>query len=118
MDPKIYSLIHVFSILLLSGSIFYIAANPQKHKKAKMMAINGIVGLIALVGAFGLIAKLNTAAPQVYSYTAGWVIVKLVVWLFLMALAGMAYKKPKGFVLSSLIVSLGVALYMVYFKPF
>ncbi len=112
MDPKIYSLIHVFSILMLSGSIFYIAANPQKHKKAKMMAINGIVGLIALVGAFGLIAKLG------YEYTAGWIIVKLVVWLFLMALAGMAYKKPKGFVLSSLIVSLGVALYMVYFKPF
>ncbi|MBD5782630.1 hypothetical protein IEN85_24245 [Pelagicoccus sp. NFK12] len=112
MDPRIYSLIHVFSILMLSGSIFYIAANPQKHKKAKMMAINGIVGLVALVGAFGLIAKLG------YSYTAGWIIVKLVAWLFLMALAGMAYKKPKGFVLSGLIVASGLALYMVYFKPF
>lgn len=112
MDPKIYSLIHVFSILLLSGSIFYIAANPQKHKKAKMMTINGIVGLIAFVGAFGLIAKLG------YSYTAGWIIVKAVAWLFLMALAGMAYKKPKGFVLSGLIISVGVALYMVYFRPF
>lgn len=118
MDPKIYSLIHVFSILMLSGSIFYIAANPQKHKKAKMMAINGIVGLLALVGAFGLIAKLGKAAPEVYSYTAPWIIVKLVAWLFLMALAGMAYKKPKGFVLSGLIVAVGVALYMVYFRPF
>lgn len=112
MDPRIYSIIHVFSILMLSGSIFYIAANPQKHKKSKMMAINGIVGLIALVGAFGLIAKLG------YSYSAGWIIVKLVAWLFLMGLAGMTYKKPKGFVLSGLIISLGVALYMVYFKPF
>ncbi|MDQ8186662.1 hypothetical protein [Pelagicoccus sp. SDUM812002] len=112
MDPKIYSLIHVFSILMLSGSIFYIAANPQKHKKAKMMAINGTVGLIALVGAFGLIAKLG------YSYSAGWIIVKLVAWLFLMGLAGMAYKKPKGFVLSGLIIAVGVAVYMVYFRPF
>ncbi|EDY84949.1 hypothetical protein VDG1235_4583 [Verrucomicrobiia bacterium DG1235] len=112
MDPRIYSLIHVFSILMLSGSIFYIAANPQKHKKKKMMAINGIVGLLALVGGFGLIAKLG------YSYTAGWVIVKFVAWLFLMALAGMAYKKSKGFVLSGLIVASAVALYMVYFRPF
>lgn len=112
MDPKFYSLIHVFSILMLSGSVFYIAANPQKHKKAKMMAINGIVGLVALVGAFGLIAKLG------YEYTAGWIIVKLVAWLFIMGLAGMAYKKPKGFVLSGLIISIAVSLYMVYFKPF
>lgn len=112
MDPRIYSLIHVFSILMLSGSIFYIAANPQKHKKAKMMSITGILGLLALVGGFGLIAKLG------YSYTAGWVIVKAVVWLFLMALAGMAFRKPKGFVLSSLVVAVAIAVYMVYFKPF
>lgn len=112
MDPRIYSLIHVFSILTLSGSIFYIAANPQKHKKKKMMAITGILGLLALIAGFGLMAKLG------YSYASGWFIVKTVVWLFLMALAGMAFRKSKGFVIVSLVVSLAVALYMVYFKPF
>lgn len=112
MDPRIYSLIHVFSILMLSGSIFYIAANPQKHKKKKMMTITGILGLLAFIGGFGLMAKMG------YSYSSGWFIVKTVAWLFLMALAGMAFRKPKGFVIISVIASVAVALYMVYFKPF
>lgn len=112
MDPKIYSFIHVFSILLLTGSVFYIAANPQKHKKKKMMIITGILSLLALVGGFGLIAKLG------HSYTTPWIIVKAVVWLFISGLAGMAFKKSKSFVLTALVASVGVALFMVYFRPF
>lgn len=98
--------------MLLSGSIFYIAANPQKHKKAKMMAITGMLGLVAFVAAFGLLGKL----PMKFSDP--WVLVKVVCWLFLMVLAGMAYKKPKGFVISALIVTLGLASFMVYYRPF
>ena len=112
MDPRIYYVVHVFSMLMLIGSIFYIAANPQKHKKKKMMIITGVLSLLALVGGFGLMAKLG------YSYSAGWFIVKAVVWLFLAGLAGMAYRKSKGFVTTALIISSAVAIYMVYFKPF
>jgi len=92
--------------------VFYIASNPQKHKKPKLMVINGVIGLLALVGGFGLLARMG------YSYTAGWIIVKAVAWLFLMALAGMAFKKPKGFVIIGITVALAIALYMVYFRPF
>ena len=112
MAPQFYSLLHVFSIMLLSGSIFYIAANPQKHKKTKMMIITGVLGLVAFVASMGLIGKLG------YSFTDPWILVKFVIWLFLMALAGMAYKKPKGFVIPALIVSIGIALFMVYYRPF
>ncbi len=112
MDPRIYYIIHVLSILLLTGSIFAIAANPQPHKKKKMMALTGILSLVALVGAFGLIAKLG------YSYTAGWIIVKFVCWLFLAGLAGMAYRKSKSFVISAAIAAAAIAVYMVYYKPF
>lgn len=112
MDIRIYYIIHVLSILLLTGSIFSIAANPQPHKKKKMMALTGILTLLAFVAGFALIAKLH------YSYTAGWLIVKYVAWLFLSALAGMAYRKPKSFVIPAVIVAAGVALYMVYYKPF
>ncbi len=112
MDPRIYYIIHVFSIIMLAGSVFYIAANPQKHKKRKMMIITGILSFLVLLGGFGLIARLG------HSYTSGWIIVKMVAWLFVSALAGMAYRKSKSFVLSALTLSVGIAVYMVYFRPF
>lgn len=112
MDPRIYSLIHVLSVILLTASVLYITADPQAYKKKKMMTINGILAVLALVGGFGLIAKYN------YSYTAGWIIAKYVIWLFVSALAGMAYKKSKSFIILSLTIATGIALYMVYFRPF
>lgn len=112
MDFRIYSIIHVLSILLLTGSIFAIAANPQPHKKKKMMILTGVLSLVVFVAGFALIAKMK------YDYAAGWLIGKYVVWLFVAALAGMAYRKPKGFVVSALILAVGTALYLVYFRPF
>jgi len=112
MDSRIYFLIHVFSVIMLSGSILYIAANPQKHRKKLMMTVTGILGLLAFVGGFGLMERMG------HSYSSGWFIVKLVLWLFLMALAGMAYRKSKSFVLSALTLCVAVSVYMVYFKPF
>lgn len=117
MDPRIYSFIHVFSILLLTGSIFYIAANPQKHKKKKMMMVTGILSLLALVAAAGLLAKLYMGLPA-GGWTQGWVLVKIAVWVFITGLAGMAFRKSKAFVLSALVVAVGLALFMVYLRPF
>lgn len=112
MDPRFYSILHVFTIVLLFGAVFMIAANPQPHKKSKMMMYTGIIGTISVIAGFGLMAKYG------YSYSSGWFIVKAIVWLFVMALAGMAFKKPKVFTVASLVVSLAVALIMVYTKPF
>lgn len=117
MDPKIFSFVHVFSILMLTGSVFYIAANPQKHKKKKMMIITGILSLVALIAAGGLMG-INFKGYPAGGWTQGWVLVKLVVWLFISGLAGMAYKKSKGFVTTALIAAVAVALAMVYFRPF
>ncbi len=103
MDPKIYYFLHVFSIILLTGFTFAIAANPQKGKKK----------LMAIVGGFGLMAKLHNN-----DFGQGWVIVKILAWLFISALGGVAYKKSKSFVQTGLIVAVAVSLYMVYFRPF
>lgn len=113
MDPRIYYLIHVLSIILLTGSVFYIAANPQKHKKKKYMSINGILSVLALVGGFGLMAKLYGN-----DFSQGWVIVKIVAWLLITALAGMAFKKPKAFTILALSITVAIAVFMVYFRPF
>lgn len=117
MDPRFYSIIHVFFILLLTGSIFYIVANPQPHKKRKMMILSGIASLLALVGAAGVLGK-NFGALPAGGWTQGWVIVKLIAWLLLTGLAGMAYRISKTAVIWSTVALTLIALYMVYFRPF
>ena len=113
MDPKLYYFLHVFSVILLAGFTFAIAANPQKQKKKKMAILTGVLALVALVGGAGLMSKLHNN-----DWVQGWVIVKIVAWLFLSALGGMTYKKSRSFVQTGLIVAVGVAVYMVYFRPF
>lgn len=113
MDPKIYQFLHVISIILLSGFTFAIAANPQKHKKKLMAMLTGILGLVALVAGAGLMSKLYDN-----NWGQGWVVAKMACWLVVMGLGGMAYKKSKSFVFTGLIAAVGIAVFMVYFRPF
>lgn len=108
----LYHFLHVFSIMLLTGATLYVAANPQKHKKGKMMAITGILSLLALVGGAGMMAVMK------YSWGTPWIIVKIVCWLALSAMAGMAYRKSKSMVVAGTILAAGIGVYMVYFRPF
>jgi len=113
MDPKIYYFLHTFSIILLTGYTFAIAANPQKRKKKTMAIVTGILALVAFVAGFGLMAKLHNN-----NFGQGWVIVKILAWLFVSGLSGMAYKKSKSFVQAGLVIAVGIAVFMVYFRPF
>jgi hypothetical protein len=86
MSPTVYYILHVFSILVLTGFTFHAFAAPAETKK-KVMAITGIASLLALISGFGLISKVYQ------NQFAAWMIVKLVCWLGLSALAGIGYRK-------------------------
>ena len=111
MSPTVYYILHVFSVIVLAGYAFYAFAAPAETRK-KVMMITGIASLLALVGGFGLLTKLynNQFAP--------WVIVKIVCWLGLSALAGIGYRKrEKALVFMAVILALVlVALVAVYTK--
>ena len=112
MTPTFYYILHVSSILVLTGYTFYaFAAAPETRKR--VMMITGIASLLALVGGFGLQAKLGYGFP-------GWLIVKLVCWLGLSALAGFGYRRRGAAGTFSLIAIalVIVAVVMVYAKPF
>ena len=113
MDPRFYHFLHVFSIILLTGFNFAIVENPQKHKKKAIAIVTGFLALIVFVGVFGLMAKLHNN-----NFGQGWFIVKILAWLFVSGLGGMAYKKSKPFIQADLIASVGIAALMVYFRPF
>jgi uncharacterized membrane protein SirB2 len=74
------------------------------------MMITGIASILMLVSGFGLLSKLhnNTFAP--------WVIVKIVCWLGISALAGIGYcKRDKAPLFMDIILALAaVALWSVY----
>jgi uncharacterized membrane protein SirB2 len=111
MNPVIYSIIHVFSLLVLTGYTFYAFAAPAEARK-KVMMVTGIASLLMLISGFGLLAKVyqNQFAP--------WVIVKLVCWLGLSALAGIGFRKrDKASVFMAVILALVfVAVVSVYTK--
>jgi len=113
MSPSVYYFLHTFSVILLTGATLYVVANPQKHKKKTMMIVTGILSLIILVAGSGLVSKIYAN-----NWAQGWLIAKIVLWLGLSALAGMAYRKSKSVVISATVIIVGIALYMVYFKPF
>ena len=112
MTPTFYHILHVFSVLVMTGFTFYaFAADPSTRKRT--LAISGIASLLALIAGFGLQAKLSIGFP-------GWLIVKLVCWLGLAALTGLGYRRrgAAGALALIAIVLVFVAVVMVYLKPF
>lgn len=110
MNPLYYYLLHVFALFVLSAQTFMAFANPAPENRKRTMIITGIASLLVLVSGFGLLAKLH--ANQI----SGWVIVKIVCWLGLSALAGIAYRRPalRGILAMVAMALTLIALTMVY----
>lgn len=86
MSPTFYYFLHVTSILLLTAGTFYAFAAPAETRK-RLLMLTGIASLLALIGGFGLLAKVWSNQFHL------WVIIKLVCWLGLSALTGLAYRR-------------------------
>ena len=114
MSIQLYYFLHVFFVILLIGFTFKAFAAPRPELRRRSLMVTGILSLIVLVAGFGLISKLG------YSFTAGWVILKLVAWLGVAALGGIVFRQPGKAGIFGLIVTalVAMAVYAVYFKPF
>lgn len=114
MKTQIYQLIHVFSVIMIFGLTFFALAAPKPERKRPILIATGVLALLIFVSGFGLIST-------VYSNQfAGWMIVKMAVWLIVAGLGGMAFRKPNlagplGMLFAVLAL---IAVIMVYFKPF
>lgn len=112
MSPAFYHVLHVFSVLVLTGYTFYAFSAPPETRKRVMMT-TGIASLLVLVGGFGLQAKLAVGWP-------GWFVVKLICWLGLSALAGIGYRRrdAAGTLAVIALALTFVAVVLVYTRPF
>jgi len=113
MNPVIYSVVHVLSVMLLVAFTFQAIAAPVEANRKRLSMLTGILVLLVFVAGFGLFAKGEFES-------LGWVVVKVVCAFVLAALTPMAFKRPErsGRLVSVAVVVLAVAIYMVYFKPF
>lgn len=104
--------LHVLSAIALVGTTFFAFAGAPEARKRTLMW-SGIASVLALLTGVRMWQAL-------YHFSGGWVIVKLVCWIGLSALTGIAYKRRGAAGLLGVItVALAaVALYMVYFRPF
>ena len=113
MSIQLYEIIHLFSVIILTGVVFGALAAPRPELRRRTMMWSGILALLALVSGFGLLARLGYGFP-------GWVIVKLACWLGLTLITSLAFRQPgqgRSLVLLTLIAVL-LAVGMVTMKPF
>lgn len=105
-------LLHVLSAIAAVGTIFYACAGaPEARKKTLMWS--GIAALLVLLTGIRM-------WQAMYEFQGTWAVVKIVCWLGLAALTGIAYRKRDH---ASLWIRLALgltalALAMVYVQPF
>jgi hypothetical protein len=112
MSPASYHVLHLLSLIVLTGGTFYgFAAAPESKKKVLMLT--GIASLVMLISGVGLLHKLQYGFPA-------WAIVKLVCWLGLSALAGIGYRKRSqvGLFMSIVFALVAIAVITIYVRPF
>ena len=106
-------IIHVVSILLLTGFTFLAFVSPPETRK-HILRISGIATLAVLLTGIRMWQGLYGFAPL------GWIIVKLVCWLGFSTVAGLAYRRRDltAVLMLAGVGLLAVAVTMVYAKPF
>ncbi|MBI5381047.1 MAG: hypothetical protein HZA31_04035 [Opitutae bacterium] len=112
MTPLLYQFLHISALLALIGGTFYGFAGPMESRKRVLM-VTGIASLLMLASGFGLLAR------QYGNHFYLWVVVKLVCWLGLSALAGIGYRRRErvGLLVGIAVLLAATAVAMVTFKP-
>ena len=115
-----YKVLHVASILILTGVTGAIFAGVSERSRKLLMGLGGVLSLLVLIAGFGL-ASSNLGGirqPNPMHWPA-WLWVKVFCWLWLSALGGIAVRRPNEKVVwvGVAILVLVLALVMVFFRP-
>ncbi len=117
MSPLFYQILHVLSAILLVGFVISACSDPRPERKKMAMIITGVLSLLVLVGGFGLAMKIHGIYNPL-KFT-GWMVGKVVVWILLSGVTGMAFRRSTlaGVFMLVAIALTGVAVYLVYARP-
>ena len=113
MNSQLFILIHVTAVILLSSVTFAAFAAPNPDDRRKFLMISGVLSLLVFLTGFGAMGMMGLGFP-------GWAMVKVVCWLVLSGLTGMAFRM-RGHIDTLKIVAVGailIAVAMVVYRPF
>lgn len=129
MDPDFYRVLHylgIFALMIGLGVVAGVGANPEKKGLRVVGSIvHGLGAVIALVAGVGMVHKLGgenstVANPELYSFSKGWVLAKLGIWL-LLGIAIMAFRRVPGLTMIWILASValgGLSGWIAIAKPF
>ncbi len=113
MNNQFFLLLHVTSVILLSGVTFAAFAAPQSENRRPSLMMSGVLSLLVFLTGFGVMGMMGLGFP-------GWAIVKVVCWLVLSGLTGMAFRMTGQIrmLATVAVVAIVIAVAMVTYKPF
>jgi hypothetical protein len=118
---QVYKLVHLLGILMLflslGGLILYANdGSGRKHPWHKLLFLTHGIGIfLAVLGGFGLLARLGIVWPW-----PGWVAAKFIIWMVFAGLPALVIRNPswaKTFWWTILVLG-GTAAYLAGQKPF
>ena len=121
MPYEIYKVVHLLSILAvftaLGGVVAHAAGGGSKdsnNSRRQLAMLHGIGVMLALITGFGLLAKTGA------SMASGWVLGKMLIWLFLAFATFLPYRSQSLARTLLLLLPLvgGIAAYLAIYKPF
>lgn len=113
MNYQLFLLLHVTSVILLSGVTFAAFAAPQSENRRPSLMMSGVLSLVVFLTGFGAMGMMGLGFPA-------WAMVKVVCWLVLSGLAGMAFRMTGRIPMLRIVavVVIVIAIAMVTYKPF
>lgn len=111
-ENNLLHVLHVFGAIGMVGAVLVACVAPVEARK-KTLIWGGVASLLVLVTGIRL-------WQGVYQFAGYWPVAKIVCWLGLSALVGIAFRRrgAAGLLRVLTLALAAVALYLVYFRPF
>lgn len=121
MTYQFYKVLHLLGIFMviatLGGMILHVANGGTRDfmLRKRVSMVHGVGLLFALIGGFGLLARLGLV-----NGLPGWAIAKLVLWLTLGGLPALVYRKREiaKYFMPLTILLAALACWFAVYKPF
>ena len=110
MSYQTFLTLHLIAVLLMTGVTFAAFAAPHPDNRHRMLMASGSLSLLVFLSGFGV---MGLGFP-------GWALVKVVCWLVLSGVAGMAFRMPDRIPMlrAAAAAAIVVAVAMVVYRPF